>query len=734
MKKNLLTFLLITVLLAGFSENIFAAEADLADAEESVLKNVYYEYIRDNILPIKALVNYDTATAILTQENWHSMQQWDHREGLIGADIVDLDQDGVEELLLYYMTREYSEDPTFLYWTDSDGYMELICANLYTWSESEGVQLQSTQELSYTEDWTTTYLTAGLFNLDGKIWLYTEDYCEANSYLSSGRSMKYTLYEYTSQEGFHRKYRLKNNGGSTDDNYELFTYTQDEDYSVTYIDLSQGIEAGFPMMGLPTPSGVCEKYISYPTLLDLESFQRSFVYQAGGTVQNNQVVQETSLKDDTGLASHLEDPWDFSYEEQKGKTELCLSYAGTEDNVGKDYILQVFSEEGEILKNWSIHSGDSKQYDFSTDLQLPSGTYRFRVSLKEDTSLYWENTYVYDEAEKCDSDDAFGNEREYRRLLSEAASENPLEQSGIWNNMQTRLVNVGLDSSTADKILNTLKEASEHYRNLFLYSFYKYSYCMDGGETAYRPDTNLINFGSSLAGKDGVTTFFHEAGHAIDGNICPGSYYTASELTTIFELMQQDFKNIVSIDLQSWLDDQKITKSDEEKNLLLNKICEDLIGPDNMHLEDKSFWGNSWTKLVVDAPDDLNDEELKAFYAVIDSISSDLRSMKFSNANMAMDVFAGMTNNKVNSFTYGGFLGLLTAYGHGPVMGDDYYWYTEEGVGRVRLVTEPWAEFFATWIVEDQQTLVWNNEYFSTASAYFGDLSETLLTYYKENL
>jgi hypothetical protein len=153
-----------------------------------------------------------------------------------------------------------------------------------------------------------------------------------------------------------------------------------------------------------------------------------------------------------------------------------------------------------------------------------------------------------------------------------------------------------------------------------------------------------------------------------------------------------------------------------------------------MHLEDKIFWGNSWTKLVVDAPDDLNDEELKAFYAVIDSISSDLRSMKFSNANMAMDVFAGMTNNKVNSFTYGGFLGLLTAYGHGPVMGDDYYWYTEEGVGRVRLVTEPWAEFFATWIVEDQQTLVWNNEYFSTASAYFGDLSETLLTYYKENL
>ena len=113
-------------------------------------------------------------------------------------------------------------------------------------------------------------------------------------------------------------------------------------------------------------------------------------------------------------------PWTLRVTEEKGKTIAHISRHGEK---GTEYSLKVINDQGDgVLKEKEFGTykiGKESAFDFSTEIGLESGTAHFYAS-KQGTAADPEvvGTYKYDEKKKVDDDDAFGNEREFRRLMT----------------------------------------------------------------------------------------------------------------------------------------------------------------------------------------------------------------------------------------------------------------------------------------------------------------------------
>ena len=445
------------------------------------------------------------------------------------------------------------------------------------------------------------------------------------------------------------------------------------------------------------------------------------------TFYNNDERDKTwDLIDETilFLQQHCQE---LSVTQEKGKTLLNVQFHQAMENPPVYSLVLRNNSTGErktiaLLQPPSVNDPKEDQeytltYDFSTQLHLMSGNYQF--------FLYEQGTeedkiddpvvmayYAYDESEKLDDDDPFGNEREYRRLLSTESS--PMENADFVSNISDRLTNAGFSSKHADKVISYLKDAPEPYRSLYLYSFYKYSY-LNGNDIQFMPAENQIQ----ITEKDMTTilgfytTFFHETGHGIDYYAGSDGYCTlTSALDEVWEAMEKDLLKAVDDQVSRWMkkNPDKVQCTQAE---LSDKISDKLYSSD--------------TEITREDCPDFTDNEYKAYVFVEDQIRESMPGaifvLQYDNGDMS-DAFQGWTANKVSKSIAG-----TKTYGH-PAN----YWWNDEGKSTGKQLNESWAEFYAAKLINDEKLIKSNESIFPSTCKYYESMASEMLNKLKWSL
>lgn len=286
----------------------------------AVFSNNYYEFIRDELLPRRGYAKQVSAERYISyNSNFNEDRDWDRRNGLLGADIVDLNQDSVEDLLVYSV-GEYPQDEYFP--------LNHLIVELYSMDDEENVYLVKRSSLGSYHGLSDDYYAGGLLTMNGKTYLYLEYQTMAK--FADGGALGYVFYEYAQDGTFLPRWNLcKSDGGSSDIAYSLFTRTAGENYekAILYADmgfgcseqsamvymiehnsLQEALRYGFDRIGLPQSSKYLDIYQNVPTYLEnneLEYMSPSFCLKSQGIQGDGGWNMKISLEDYTELEENI---------------------------------------------------------------------------------------------------------------------------------------------------------------------------------------------------------------------------------------------------------------------------------------------------------------------------------------------------------------------------------------------------------------------------------------------
>lgn len=282
----------------------------------------YYRFIRDELLPDMGYASLETASRNVTPEQaYTSALGWDVRKGLLGADIADLDGDGIQDLLVYYFDQN-----------NVSGSYSALYASLYTTSEQNEIYLVNTVLLSdFLNALCYHTIQTGLMEVGGKICLYAEQ--NSTAYFANGHELMYSWYCYDGAELRSLWQIGKTDGGTTDIAYSLLTYSDADQYNkqVLWADslyrqgnpdkipltdgqVGQALETGFSLIGLSAPARVfCEnagysvysEKETFPSYWPSDSLKQSVQYQSAGSGSYQSRNMQVSVADLTDLKEHI---------------------------------------------------------------------------------------------------------------------------------------------------------------------------------------------------------------------------------------------------------------------------------------------------------------------------------------------------------------------------------------------------------------------------------------------
>lgn len=138
----------------------------------------YYQFIYDEILPERGLASLNKVKKNLTSDDAWQNIGWSQKDGVLGADIADLNQDGIDELLLYVLEKKTD---------DTDG--TVLKVELYALSDNGKIERCSWMNLATFSEIEYERVKIGLMEKDGRIYLYTET--DQGSYFADGGSISY---------------------------------------------------------------------------------------------------------------------------------------------------------------------------------------------------------------------------------------------------------------------------------------------------------------------------------------------------------------------------------------------------------------------------------------------------------------------------------------------------------------------------------------------------------------
>ena len=289
----------------------------------------YYEFIRDNLLPQMGYASLETTAAFVDGYHAYNAQEastmlcWDRRSGLLGADIADLNRDGTEDLLVYYLAPDTDESV----WGNGI-YCTAAYVDLYTVSRTGDVIRIGTQLLDRYNNVEFNCTTAGLTEIGGKTYLYVES--SMVTYFANNSDNEYVLYEYGDDGRFLPHWRIyKSDGGSSEIAYSLETRISGENYdrSVLYgdsgyryyypdmpiytsVDTSQydALRMGLQLIGLPEAnSSMGDSYNISPSYAGNPQLKMSFQYQCRGEGNSDGKNMTVTLSDLTELKRHIDE-------------------------------------------------------------------------------------------------------------------------------------------------------------------------------------------------------------------------------------------------------------------------------------------------------------------------------------------------------------------------------------------------------------------------------------------
>ena len=804
MKKGLFTRVekaMIPVLVVGIflmqSVSVSALEIFFEEDQSDKGTN-WYGYINDFLIPEYGLADMETKELYYNTPPRADVSGLQEGCGIVGADFVDMTDDGKDDLVLYH---------TAYTWGNGGDYYGLV-ASLYTenggtynhegdlWITDFGdVMGSGVSGIGY------EHFQVGIVELDGSHYIWSEG--NVNAYHADYTGFRVNLCGWIDNQFRMMFINGKTDGGSSGIAYSLKILNSDgtdekivewadEEYwyyenDPSVIDASfdgckngaDAIVEGYRELGFPEDPdislyeqsywalGCGEEY--FPTYWSSDVVKRSVEFGTAGDRGN---TLQFSISDYTGLLEKLnqeeqtdEVVWDYSITEEKGKTILHVVPASDVPE-GKIYTINIFTNGNSITSEKSVYkvlspeNGYVQEYDFSTDLQLPSGNYTFLVGEAFQAITHSSDdgiSYDYSETFKIAEDDPYGNEREYRRLLSEAidSGDNPILNTGILENISARFRNFGMDVKQIEGVFSVLEEAPEPYLNLFLLTFYKYAF-VDDDRFAFTTESEFVVDYDEEWDNEKVIEFFHEVGHAVENKRTMGImengttfFYigNSKQMISFMDNIEKDFEKKISELLTVWEDEfDGPLLTDEEREAYIKDIMKELFGPKRVK-RDSSY--------VIKRPDntELEEQELDAYYYILQLLdkeftdrSNDVKGFAntwktendmglLTSANMVYDSFPGWTNNKVFRHHINWLGTEQNLFGHGyPVDKDEYYWFQENGVINYKLLDEPFAEYFACMICKQTETDLLNRTYFSNLCQYFDQVSFELEDKYKNLL
>lgn len=286
----------------------------------------YYTFIRDELLPEYGWASLEDATCEITRNTYQMQKGWDQRSGIVGADIVDMNMDGIDELLVYFMSEEKNE-------TDDSPYTE-FGIRLYTTEDGVIVEKADVANVTPLSDSALDRLNAGIMNLNGKNFLYVER--ESKEYFANGSDIHYIWVEYRDNGFFADRYFVgKTDGGSSDIAYSVLIWSEDdtkeerngiklpiwEEYpgcagsadapamlenegwkpDLGNIIMERGFQEipGLSLNDIPGEEG------SYPSYDGTPALKESFMYYSRGDRDTEGASMCVSLHDETGLREKI---------------------------------------------------------------------------------------------------------------------------------------------------------------------------------------------------------------------------------------------------------------------------------------------------------------------------------------------------------------------------------------------------------------------------------------------
>lgn len=299
------------------------------DAGDIFLGLDYYQFIHDELLPEAGMASLETAQQEVGTD--FSALGWDRRTGLLGADIIDMNVDGIEDLLVY------SAEDSAGYATPSGGCAKTLRASLYSISEEGEIVLITARDLLEYNDLTYNRIKVGLMEKDDTPYLYVEE--DSYAYFANGGSVTYTWYCWDEKGALRPRWMVGHtDGGSIElassllDYYELEAYDKyvlcadggfryfypevevltDESYAY---ETDGALRAGFAMLGLEevgvyrgSPNLYFTQAGQLPTCWGTSVMKESCGYQCTGQRQGAGGAlwqMTTGMEDRTGLREKM---------------------------------------------------------------------------------------------------------------------------------------------------------------------------------------------------------------------------------------------------------------------------------------------------------------------------------------------------------------------------------------------------------------------------------------------
>ncbi|GEM_PF-2161597 len=314
-----------TVLLLITGLILCLAMAPLASARESFSGSDTYSYqafIEQGLVPQIQYASAKTAVNMVGASTMTGSLFWDShdRYGLLGADTADFNQDGLNDLLIYFFgpSSSYSygdQQPTALY------------AGLYTHS-GQTVNLVGMIELFYDTNVGFCQVYGGIMTVNGRPLLYVEK--NTNAYFANGADLSYTWYGFDGTS-FRPYYMVgKTDGGSSEIAYSLLVYSDADNYSkqvlwadssyrsfhpdtmpLTDGEIGDALNMGFSVLGLARAEDEAVSLAGYsayqsrpetfPTYYNTALLKKSFSYSCKGSGDYNMRQMEIRVTDETGI-------------------------------------------------------------------------------------------------------------------------------------------------------------------------------------------------------------------------------------------------------------------------------------------------------------------------------------------------------------------------------------------------------------------------------------------------
>lgn len=293
---------------------------------------------------------------------------------------------------------------------------------------------------------------------------------------------------------------------------------------------------------------------------------------------------------------------------------------------------------------------------------------------------------------------------EYEEILR---TPDPASNPRTYEIIDERLKDCEFDQRHRQLVIDKIKEAPSDFRDLYLYSFYEYE-IKDGASSGYsgiyKSAENAMYVDSSAFANDEdfIDCYFHETGHAIDGNA--GQFTKNSDL---LQKLQTDTENFINEKIDVYAEGL----TDAQKDNILQAFM-------NGDAQETSFTSKGTP--VGYPPDHLSSAEKKVYNKVVKACYTELQTTAYESDCMPWDIMTGMTNNTITS---GG--------GHRKDYAGDYYWFDPNGNRTGLECAEAWAEYYSAMMTDDADSKETHREYFHDAAKYMSETAKNVAQEYR---